>query len=251
MSAPAHPVPPSSVPEGQPRDRELQLARALINGSQDAIVGTSLAGVIESWNPGAERLYGFSASEAIGHHIQMLLLPQDHVAESRLLSQVRNGQTVPSYEATRRHKDGSLVEVAVTVSPIVDEGGRVIGVSKIAHDIGDRRAKAALVLARERAEQMAATRAAFLATMSHELRTPMNAVLGFTDLLLETPLSELQRGYLDTVQSAARSLLRRSRLSAWLRWMASACWPCGVSMPPAPSLIAKSACIHARWFCRR
>jgi len=208
MSVPAHPVSLPSVTESQRRDRELQLARALINGSQDAIVGTSLTGVIESWNPGAERLYGFSASEALGHHIQMLLLPQDHAAESRLLNQVRSGQTVPTYEATRRHKDGSLVEVAVTVSPIVDEAGQVIGVSKIAHDIGDRRAKAALVLARERAEQMAATRAAFLATMSHELRTPMNAVLGFTDLLLETPLTELQRGYLGTVQSAARSLLR-------------------------------------------
>jgi len=208
MSVPAHPVRLPPVSESQQRERELQLARALINGSQDAIVCTSLDGLIESWNPGAERLYGYSASEAIGCHIQMLLLPQDHAAESRLLSQVRCGQTVPSYEASRRHKDGSLVEVAVTVSPIVDETGRVIGVSKIAHDISHRRAKAALVQARERAEQMAATRAAFLATMSHELRTPMNAVLGFTDLLLETPLSELQRGYLGTVQGAARSLLR-------------------------------------------
>jgi signal transduction histidine kinase/HPt (histidine-containing phosphotransfer) domain-containing protein len=115
---------------------------------------------------------------------------------------------VPNFEATRRRKDGSLVEVSINVSPIFDEGGQVIGVSKIARDVSYRRVKASMQLARERAEQMAATRSAFLATMSHELRTPMNAVLGFTSLLMDTPLTEVQRGHLATVQNAARGLLR-------------------------------------------
>jgi len=189
-------------------ERELSLARALIHGANDALVAQTLDGIIESWNPGAERLYGYSAQEAIGAHVQSLLLPQDHAAESRLLSRVRAGAVVPNYDATRRRKDGSLVEVAIHVRPIFDSAGEVVGVAKIARDVGYRRAKAALEQARERAEQMAATRSAFLATMSHELRTPMNAVLGFTSLLMDTPLTEVQRGHLGTVQNAARGLLR-------------------------------------------
>ena len=202
------PATPADDRQRQQHDRELQLARALINGSNDAIVTQSLEGMIESWNPGAERLYGYSAQEAIGRHIQFLLLPQDHAAESRLLSRVRRGEMVPNYEATRLRKDGSLVEVSINVSPIFDEAGQVVGASKISRDVGYRRIKASMQLARERAEQMAATRSAFLATMSHELRTPMNAVLGFTSLLMDTPLSEVQRGHLTTVQNAARGLLR-------------------------------------------
>lgn len=209
---PDSPPPPEPASADDPlrvqRERELQLARALIAGSNDAIVAQSLDGMIESWNPGAERLYGYSAQEAIGRHIQLLLLPQDHAAESRLLSRVRKGEVVPNYEATRRRKDGSLVEVSINVSPMRDEAGQVVGVSKIARDVGYRRVRAELEQARERAEQMAATRSAFLATMSHELRTPMNAVLGFTSLLMDTPLNEVQRGHLVTVQNAARSLLR-------------------------------------------
>ncbi len=189
-------------------ERELRLARALIHGANDALVAQTLDGIIESWNPGAERLYGYSAQEAIGAHIECLLLPEDHVAESRLLSRVRAGNVVPNYDATRRRKDGSLVEVSIHVSPIFDHTGEVVGVAKIARDVGYRRAKAELEQARERAEQMAATRSAFLATMSHELRTPMNAVLGFTSLLMDTPLTEVQRSHLGTVQNAARGLLR-------------------------------------------
>ena len=199
------PAEPASAEDPQ---RELLLARALIAGSNDAIVAQSVDGMIESWNPGAERLYGYSAQESIGRHIQMLLLPQDHAAESRLLSRVRRGEVVPNYLATRRRKDGSLVEVSINVSPMFNDAGQVVGVSKIARDVGYRRIRAELERARERAEQMAAARSAFLATMSHELRTPMNAVLGFANLLMETPLTEVQRAHLSTVQNAARSLLR-------------------------------------------
>jgi len=202
------PAETASATDPQRMQRELQLARALIAGSNDAIVAQSLDGTIEFWNPGAERLFGYSAQEAVGHHIQLLLLPQDHAAESRLLSRVRKGELVPNYEATRRRKDGSLVEVSINVSPMFDDAGQVVGVSKIARDVGYRRVRAELEQARERAEEMAATRSAFLATMSHELRTPMNAVLGFTSLLMDTPLNDVQRGHLVTVQNAARGLLR-------------------------------------------
>ena len=210
MSDTPTPPPSSTAPSGlnQTHERELQLARALIRGSNDAIVSQTLEGVVETWNPGAERLYGYAAQEVIGRHLRFLLLPQDQDAEALLLARVRSGESVPNYEATRQRKDGSLVEVSINVSPIVDDAGQVVGVSKIARDVSYRRVKASMQHARERAEHMAAARSSFLATMSHELRTPMNAVLGFTSLLMDTPLTDEQRGHLVTVQNAARGLLR-------------------------------------------
>ncbi|HET7689205.1 MAG TPA: PAS domain S-box protein [Nocardioidaceae bacterium] len=113
-------------------------AAAILDGAHDAVVGKTLDGVIVSWNTGAERLYGWAADEAIGAPITMLS-PTGHEDEvTAVLARIARGELVLPYETTRRRKDGSLVAVSVTVSPICDESGRVVGASTISRDISER-----------------------------------------------------------------------------------------------------------------
>ncbi len=119
---------------------------AVVESSDDAIVTKSLDGIIASWNPAAERMFGYTAAEAIGRSIR-ILVPQDlQNEEDTVLAKIRAGEAVDHYETTRRRKDGSLVSISLSVSPIRDSGGVVVGASKIARDITERiRLRAAAV----------------------------------------------------------------------------------------------------------
>jgi PAS domain S-box-containing protein len=121
-----------------------QLA-AIIQSSDDAILSKTLDGVIRSWNVGAERLFGYTSDETIGQHITLLIPPDRLDEETTILSRLRKGERVDHFETVRRRKDGRLVDISLTVSPVKDQDGRVIGASKIARDVTDRkRADAAL-----------------------------------------------------------------------------------------------------------
>ncbi|MBW4660174.1 MAG: MEKHLA domain-containing protein [Drouetiella hepatica Uher 2000/2452] len=126
-------------------NQSLSRLAAIVESSGDAIIGKSLEGVITSWNASAERLFGYTAAEAIGQPIA-ILFPPDHVDElSQVLEQIKQGETIESYEAVRVRKDGQRIDIAATISPIKDAAGRVIGAAKIAHDITPRKqAEAAL-----------------------------------------------------------------------------------------------------------
>ena len=138
----------------------------------------------------------------------LTLFPEDRLAEEvRIMALIRAGQRVPTFETLRRHKDGHLIEVSVTLSPIFNDQHEVVGASKIARDISERKRSEALEQAKDVAERAAEARTAFLANMSHELRTPMNAVLGFTRLLLDTRLDNEQRKHLHTIHTAGEALL--------------------------------------------
>ncbi|WP_352837882.1 PAS domain S-box protein [Mesorhizobium sp. M0830] len=108
---------------------------AIVESSFDAIVSKDLNGVIKSWNHGAERLFRYPASEAIGKPITMLIPADRQDEEVYILDRIRNGERVESYETVRRRKDGSLVPVSLTISPVRDGTGRIVGASKIARDI--------------------------------------------------------------------------------------------------------------------
>lgn len=112
---------------------------AIVDSSGDAIIGLELSGIVTSWNPGAERLFGYSAVEMIGQPIQALALAEHRERESRVLAGIVAGETAAPFEAPRRHKDGSVIDVAITVSPLRDVDGNVIGASTISRDVGARK----------------------------------------------------------------------------------------------------------------
>jgi PAS domain S-box-containing protein len=112
---------------------------AIVESSDDAIVSKTLNGIITSWNPAAERLFGYTAEEVIGRPISILAPPDRENEMPANLERIRRGERVDRYETVRRRKDGSLVDISLTVSPIRDETGRIVGASKIARDITARK----------------------------------------------------------------------------------------------------------------
>src|SRR5262249_55742705 len=121
------------------RRNELRWLASIVDSSDDAIISKDLDGVIMSWNRGAERIFGYTAEEVIGKPV-LILIPSDRQAEEpHILAQIRVGQTIDHYETVRRRKDGSLIEISLCVSPIRDELGTIVGASKIARDITQRK----------------------------------------------------------------------------------------------------------------
>jgi PAS domain S-box-containing protein len=113
----------------------MQRLAFIVESSNDAIISKSLDGTITSWNKGAERVFGYAAEEIIGKHITTLMTPDRYEEEQSILQRLRRGECVEPFETIRRRKDGSLIYVSVTISPIKNTGGRIIGASKIARDI--------------------------------------------------------------------------------------------------------------------
>ena len=178
------------------------LLAAVVESSEDVIITKTLQGAITSWNVAATRLFGYTAAEAIGQPITMLI-PRDRLEEEKdIIRNLRAGNRIEHYETVRVTKDGRLIDVALTISPIRNSTGEVIGASKILRDITERkrvdRALQDLLTERERlleseraarsqAEHLSATKDEFLAMLSHELRTPLSAILGWTQILRREP----------------------------------------------------------------
>jgi PAS domain S-box-containing protein len=120
-------------------DKAIGLLAAIVDSSDDAIISKTLEGVITSWNAGAERLFGYTAEEAIGQHISMLIPLDRRGEEKNSLSQLRQGHRIDHFDTIRLRKDGSKLEISLTISPVRDASGRVIGASKIARDIAGRK----------------------------------------------------------------------------------------------------------------
>ncbi len=183
------------------RARLAQLS-SIVESSDDAIVGKALDGTITSWNRGAERLYGYTAEEAIGNNVRMLMSPESFDELSKFIAMLRRNETVEHFHSRRRRKDGTQIDVSVTMSPMYDPDGRLAGVSAIGRDISpmlvaqrelERRQREIQGLL-EASELSARRREQFIAMLSHELRNPLAAVLNATALLEGGP-SALATGH--------------------------------------------------------
>ena len=123
------------ITEGRDFEHSDAHLSAIVESSEDAILSKDLDGIIQTWNKGAERIFGYTAQEAIGQPVLMLIPPDRRNEEPQILSRIRNGERVDHFETVRRRKDGSLMDISLTISPVKDKSGRIIGASKIARDI--------------------------------------------------------------------------------------------------------------------
>jgi PAS domain S-box-containing protein len=202
--------------------RAAEAARAqlasIVESSDDAIISADLDGRITSWNQGAERTYGWTAAEAVGEPISMLAPPEHSEEPFSLLEQVRDGKGFLHQEVVRQRKDGGLLDISLTLSPVRDSAGKVVGASAISRDITERKQaerelERLLVLEREQNERLRELdrlKDEFVALVSHELRTPLTSIRGYLELVLDGEAGDLtdeQRQFLGVVERNAHRLL--------------------------------------------
>ena len=217
------------ISERKRAEEVLNRMAAVVESSDDAIISKSLEGVILNWNASAERLYGYSAAEVIGQPISILLPPGQLDDIEQILAKVSTGEHLSHYETLRRAKDGRLVDVSLSISPIRDTNGNVVAASTIARDITQRKRAeeqirqlnrdlekrvdertASLQLANLELARAARMKDEFLASMSHELRTPLTGILGLSESLQMNTygeLSEKQMRILKLIEDSGRHLL--------------------------------------------
>jgi PAS domain S-box-containing protein len=147
------------------------LLAAIVKSSDDAIVSKDLKGYVTSWNEAAERLFGYTEEEMVGQHITKIIPIERLAEEDQVLATIRSGDTVDHFQTQRRRKDGTLVDISLTVSPVRSPDGRVIGASKIARDITEQKRLQAALEEANRAKDV------FLAMLGHELRNPLAPIL--------------------------------------------------------------------------
>ncbi len=164
-----------------------RLLASIVESSNDAIISKSLDGIIQSWNAAAERLFGYTAGEAVGKHISLIIPPERIAEEDHIIAQLRVGQRLEHFETERVRSDGQRITVSLTISPIKDDAGIVIGASKIARDVTERR-QLEDNLRRLATDLAAADRRKneFLATLAHELRNPLAPMSNMLEVLKHT-----------------------------------------------------------------
>jgi PAS domain S-box-containing protein len=207
----------------------MELLASIVQSSDDSIISNTMDGFITSWNSGAVQLFGYSAAEAVGQHISLIIPSERWAEEQQILAQLRTGKSLDHSETVRLHKDGRRIDVSLTVSPIYDASGLITGVSKVARDITKRKqtedrlktslneviiakktAETALKdaqIEREKAELANRAKTEFLANMSHEIRTPLSTIIGTSELLAHTPLDAKQKEYAGALNTAGDMLL--------------------------------------------
>ena len=188
---------------------------AVVRFSNDAIISKTLNGVVTSWNPAAERLFGWSASEAIGRHISFLAPPDRYEEQAKNLERVRQGERVEHCETVRIRKDGTAIDVAITLSPVRDRAGLLVGASKFAHDIQEKKL---LEHQLRQAQKMEAV-GQLAGGVAHDFNNLLTIITGYSDLLLQRlPQGDPSRGLVEEIRRAGeRSASLTRQLLAFSR----------------------------------
>ena len=180
---------PSGLPIGF--DSAEHFLAAIISSSEDAVVTKDLQGTATSWNASAERIFGYTAEEMIGRPITVIIPPDRLEEEPMILRKLREGQRVEHFETKRVRKDGQLIDISLTISPVKNKAGVIVGASKVARDISPQKLAAkALATAAEETLRQSRMKDEFLNTLSHELRTPLQSILGWVQILRGGDLEE-------------------------------------------------------------
>jgi PAS domain S-box-containing protein len=195
--------------EDGPGFPESKILPAIVRSSDDAILGSTLAGLVTTWNPAAEKIYGYRAEEMVGQSLA-ILCPAERIGEiEETLGKIGRGEPVAHRETVGRRKDGSTFPVSVTASPIHDDEGRLIGVSAIARDVTEQQqARAAAELGRRSEELDRANQRldAFTYSIAHDLRAPLRALGGYSSALMDDCgdcLGEVGRSYAERILAAS------------------------------------------------
>jgi two-component system sensor histidine kinase/response regulator len=179
----------------------------LIKASPISIVAYDLKGIVQSWNPAAEQLFGWTEQEVTGHHLPFVTPDKEGEFHERMCRALQ-GQELSGENVRRVRKDGSPVELSIASAPLRDACGTTIGLISVITDVTERkRVEDEVQKARAAAEAANRAKSEFLANMSHEIRTPMNGVIGMTELALDTELTIQQREYLSMVKSSGDALM--------------------------------------------
>jgi PAS domain S-box-containing protein len=182
-------------------EREAVRLAAIVNSSEDAIVSKDLNGIVQTWNPAAERMFGYTSEEIVGRPIRLIIPADRQSEEDQVLATIRAGRAVEHFETVRQRKDGTLIDISLSVSPVRARDGTIVGASKIARDVSEQRRLA------RRVEEAARAKDEFLAMLSHELRTPLNAVLGYTRMLRDGRYTDDRRDQvIEIIERNARVL---------------------------------------------
>jgi PAS domain S-box-containing protein len=200
---------------GQQREEDARKFAAIVKSSNDAIISKNLNSIVMSWNASAERMFGYTAEEMIGKPITILIPPNQQNEEPEILGRIQRGETINHYETVRRRKDGSLIQISLTVSPIKDSNGTIVGASKIARDITDIKFSEEQLRQAQKMEVVGR----LAGGIAHDFNNLLTSINGFTEMALaetakDSPIAE----YLEEIgKSGKRAAALTQQLLAYSR----------------------------------
>jgi PAS domain S-box-containing protein len=188
-------------------ERRQALLAAIVESTDDAIVSKDLDGIILTWNDAATRMFGYSAQEIIGKNVRCLIPEELQHEEAAILSKIRTGERISHYETLRIRKNGERFDASITISPLIDQEGKIIGASKIAREITERKRLEKQLI---QSEKLAAT-GRMAATVAHEINNPLDSVLNLLYLARQSGSFAEARSHLSTAESELERVAQIAR----------------------------------------